>query len=205
MADSFRETPKPGDPIFARVTNRLIGSNALAREAAAEVARSLGFQVELPDRVLQGEAREWGTALVNETLPKVCPLRFAPGCFANLREGEALALINGGETTVTVKGNGVGGRNQELALAAAIALDGAPQRMVIASFGTDGVDGPTPAAGATATPETSARARVLGLNPQAMLANNDSYSFFSVLGDCILTGPTGTNVNDLVIALMYSV
>ncbi len=193
LADSFRETPKPGDSIFERVTHCLIGSNTLARDAAAQAGRVSGFRVELPDHIVQGEAREWGAALARATLSRI----------SDLRQGEALALIYGGETTVTVKGHGVGGRNQELVLAAAIALDGAPRRVMVASFGTDGVDGPTPAAGATATPESIARARALGLDPQAMLENNDSHSFFSALGDCILTGPTGTNVNDLAIALIY--
>jgi len=192
LADSFRETPKPGDPIFARVTNRLIGSNAMAREAAAEAARSLGFNVELPEPIVQGEAREWGTELVRHLVSQRHQVSNLP-----------LALIYGGETTVIVKGNGVGGRNQELALAAAIALEGAARRVMIASVGTDGVDGPTAAAGAAATPESTARARALGLDPQAMLENNDSHSFFSALGDCIITGPTGTNVNDLVLVLMY--
>ena len=190
LQSRFMETPKPGDPIFARVTTRLIGSNSLAREAAAQAAQSLGFTVELPDQVVQGEAREWGMALATEfALRHAC---------SSLR-----AIIYGGETTVTVRGNGVGGRNQELALGAAIALDGASQKIVIASFGTDGVDGPTAAAGATATPESVRRARALGLDPAAMLESNDSHSFFAALGDCIMTGPTGTNVNDLVIVLVY--
>ena len=192
LADSFRETPKPGDPIFARVTNRLIGSNAMAREAAAEAARALGFNVEQPERTVQGEARDWGMSLAQE-------LQARSDDFSRL----PLALIYGGETTVTVRGNGVGGRNQELALAAAIALEGAARRVMIASIGTDGVDGPTAAAGAAATPESVPRARALGLDPQAMLENNDSHSFFNALGDCTITGPTGTNVNDLVIVLMY--
>jgi hydroxypyruvate reductase len=88
-------------------------------------------------------------------------------------------------------------------LAAAIALEGVPQKVVVAGVGTDGVDGPTPAAGAFATPESVSRARALGLDAVTMLANNDSHSFFSALGDCIITGPTGTNVNDLVIVLVY--
>jgi hydroxypyruvate reductase len=184
------ETPKPGDPIFARVSNHLIGSNTLARQAAADAARSLGFPAELPDRIVQGEAREWGAALATE--------------FARRRVGPSPgAFIYGGETTVTVRGDGVGGRNQELALAAAIALDSASHHVVIASLGTDGVDGATPAAGAVATPETARRARALGLDPAAMLQANDSHSFFAALGDCLITGPTGTNVNDLVIVLTY--
>jgi hydroxypyruvate reductase len=186
---ALRETAKPGDPVFERVTNRMVGSNALAREAAAAAARSLGFEVRLPQETVRGEARQFGERLVQrlgrETLRPPA------------------AVILGGETTVTVKGNGVGGRNQELALAAAIVLDGDPRPIAVASIGTDGVDGPTPAAGAIATPGTLARARALGLDPWAMLANNDAYSFFNALGDCLVTGPTGTNVNDLVIVLVY--
>jgi len=110
-------------------------------------------------------------------------------------------LVWGGETTVTVHGDGEGGRNQELALAAALALDGWPGVLVMA-LATDGTDGPTDAAGAIATGETVARARALGLDPQAALDANDSYPFFDALGDLILTGPTGTNVNDLLFVLV---
>ena len=187
----LRETPKPGDPIFDRVTNRLVGSNALARNAAADAARSLGFIAHTPPVTVQGEAREWFEKTRREVLRK------------HFASDAPQAFIFGGETTVTVRGNGMGGRNQELALAAAIALDGVPEKIVVASVGTDGVDGPTPAAGAFATPESVSRARALGLDAVTMLANNDSHSFFSALGDCIITGPTGTNVNDLVIVLVY--
>jgi len=106
----------------------------------------------------------------------------------------------GGETTVTVRGQGLGGRNQELALAAAMALDGLPDVLLVA-LGTDGTDGPTDAAGAVATGETIGRARSLGLDPVAYLADNDAYHFFDALGDLIRTGPTGTNVNDLLFIL----
>jgi hydroxypyruvate reductase len=183
----LNETPKPANPIFARVTNHLIGSNQLAREAAAEAAARLGFQVHLPEEVVQGEARDWW---------------FKARHFIEGATGPQ-AWISGGETTVTVKGQGQGGRNQELVLSAAIALEGDARQLVIASMGTDGVDGFSPAAGALATPQTCARARSLGLNPAAMLADNDSYSFFNALGDSIVTGPTGTNVNDVVVVLLY--
>ena len=188
---TFHETAKPADPIFSRVTNRLIGSNALARQATAEAARSLGFTAHTPPVTVQGEAREWFEKTRREVLRK------------HFASDAPQAFIFGGETTVTVRGNGMGGRNQELVLAAAIALEGVPQKVVVASVGTDGVDGPTPAAGAFATPESVSRARALGLDAVTMLANNDSHSFFSALGDCIITGPTGTNVNDLVIVLVY--
>lgn len=212
IASALRETPKPGDPIFERVTNILIGSNAMARQAAADAARGLGFEVETPELVVEGEARAWGERLVAsrgfptaegaENAEKANE-NSAHSVFSAVSNDKTSAVILGGETTVTVRGNGLGGRNQELALAAALELDGMRERIVIASVGTDGIDGPTPAAGAWATPDTAARARALGLDAAAMLANNDSYSFFAALGDCILTGPTGTNVNDLVIVLTY--
>lgn len=183
----LHETPKPGDPIFERVTNRLIGSNQLAREAAAEAARKLGFETILPDEVVQGEAREWW-ANIESTIES---------------ESTPTAFIFGGETTVTVNGNGVGGRNHELALGAALVLDGSQRRIVVGSMGTDGVDGLAPAAGAFASPETCGRARTMNLDPKSFLENNDSYSFFSALGDCFVTGPTGTNVNDLAVVLTY--
>jgi hydroxypyruvate reductase len=110
-------------------------------------------------------------------------------------------VIIGGETTVTLKGHGLGGRNQELALAAAIAIDGLPNTL-IAALGTDGTDGPTDAAGAIATGETIGRARSIGLDAQAQLAENDAYHFFQALGDLIITGPTGTNVNDVLFILV---
>jgi hydroxypyruvate reductase len=111
-------------------------------------------------------------------------------------------LIVGGESTVTVRGTGKGGRNQEVALAAALTIAGHPD-LVIATFATDGVDGPTDAAGAIVTGDTVARARGLGLDPHAYLENNDAYTFFAALGDLVITGPTGTNVNDLTFGLAY--
>lgn len=191
LRSALAETPKRGDPIFAGVTNKLIGSNALARSAAAQAARELGFEAAEPAFTVQGEARECGAALARRAVAQA-------GSAAR-----AAASIYGGESTVAVRGGGVGGRNQELVLAAAIALDGFDRPLVIASVGTDGVDGPTPAAGALATPQTAARARALGLDPSAMMADNDSHTFFSALGATIVTGPTGTNVNDLAIILTY--
>jgi glycerate 2-kinase len=184
----MQETPKPDDPIFARVRNRLIGSNQLAREAAAEAAQNLGFSVTLPAESLEGEAKDWGASL-KARLAKV---------------PAGTALIYGGETTVTVKGNGIGGRNHELALAAALALENESRQVALLSAGTDGIDGLAPAAGAMATPDTLTRAQALGLDAEQYLANNDSYSFFKALDDCVVTGPTGTNVNDLVIVLVYN-
>jgi glycerate 2-kinase len=191
-AVSFQETPKPGDPAFERVQHVIVGSNRLAAVAAVEQARQLGFGALLLSTYVEGEARE--VARVAAALAKGMrghgdPLS-PPAC-----------LVWGGETTVTIRGEGKGGRNQELALATALALDGWPGVLVMA-LATDGTDGPTDAAGAIATGATVARARALGLDPQAALDANDSYPFFDALGDLILTGPTGTNVNDLLFVLV---
>jgi glycerate 2-kinase len=188
----FQETPKPGDSAFERVQHVLVGSNRLAAVAAVERARELGFDALLLSTYVEGEARE--TARMAAALAK--------GVRAH---GDPIAppacLVWGGETTVTIRGNGKGGRNQELALAAALALDGWPGVLVMA-LATDGTDGPTDAAGAVVTGETIARARAQGLDPRAALAENDSYPFFEALGDLIRTGPTGTNVNDLLFVLV---
>jgi glycerate 2-kinase len=186
-ASVFQETPKPNDALFDRVSNHLIGSNNLARQAAAEAARASGFQVFLPDSVIQGEARDWWASVQH---------LFTPG-------SQPQAWIFGGEPTVTVHGHGKGGRNQELVLAAAIKLENDSRPIAIASMGTDGIDGFSPAGGAMATPQSCPRARALGLSPNAMLDNNDSYSFFSALNDAIVIGPTGTNVNDVAVVLLY--
>jgi len=187
----LRETPKPGDPAFARVEHVIIGSNRLAALAALERARALGYRSLLLGTYLEGEAREVGrvaAALAKGVLAHGDPL------------GPPACLVWGGETTVTVRGTGRGGRNQELALGAALALDGW-QGVLVMALATDGSDGPTDAAGAIATGETLARARALGLDPHAALAENDSYTFFAALDDLLRTGPTGTNVNDLLFIL----
>lgn len=188
------DTPKPGDPLFARVQNVIVGSNALAAEAAAAEARTLGFETLLLTTHLEGEAREVArvaAALARESIRRGRPLT-PPAC-----------LVLGGETTVTLRGRGRGGRNQELALAAAIALDGLPGAQLMA-LATDGNDGPTDAAGALVSGETAARARALGLDPRAYLAENDAYGFFSRTGELIVTGPTNTNVNDLLMIMTYT-
>jgi len=188
----FQETPKPGDPAFERVQHVLVGSNRLAALAAVEKARQLGLNALLLSTYVEGEAREVGriaAALAKGIRTHGDPLP-SPAC-----------LVWGGETTVTVRGEGQGGRNQELALAAALALDGWPGVLVMA-LATDGTDGPTDAAGAIATGETVARARQLGLDPQAALSANDSYTLFDALGDLVRTGPTGTNVNDLLFVVV---
>jgi len=187
MAGEVAETPKAGDPCFRRVQNLLIGDNRIAARAAQAQAQALGLQSQLLTTYVEGEAREVAkvcAALAKEMADSGIPLA-PPAC-----------LILGGETTVTVRGEGKGGRNQELALAAALALDGWERTMVV-SLATDGTDGPTDAAGAVATGSTISRARAMGLDAAAHLANNDAYPFFAALGDLIFTGPTNTNVNDL--------
>ncbi|CAG0931417.1 glycerate 2-kinase [Thermoflexales bacterium] len=186
------DTPKPGDPLFDKVQTVIIGSNAQAAQAAEQAARQLKFNTLLLTTQLQGEAREVAkvvAAIAQEIAVYNRPVS-RPAC-----------LILGGETTVTLKGQGLGGRNQEIALAAAIAIEGLPNTL-IAALGTDGTDGPTDAAGAMATGETVERARSIGLDAQAYLAGNDAYHFFQPLGDLIITGPTGTNVNDVLFVLV---
>ncbi len=186
------ETPKPGDPIFDRVQTVIVGDITLAAEAAVERAEALGYHVRQSGTTIQGEAREVGA-----------------GFGMMIREARALeatpapptCLLMGGETTVTVRGHGKGGRNQELALGAAEALAGLSQ-VLVASFGTDGTDGPTEAAGAVADGTTLLRAQALGLDARAALANNDAFPFFQALDDLIVSGPTNTNVNDLWLGLV---
>ncbi len=194
MAGEIPETPKAGDPCFARVQNVIVGDNRIAAQAAAGRARELGFSAQVLTTFVEGEARE---------VARVCAALLKEEAQANAPLPRPACLILGGETTVTVRGRGKGGRNQELALAAALALDGWPG-VAIASLGTDGTDGPTDAAGAMATGWTVRAGEALGLNAAMMLSNNDAYRFFSALGDLIVTGPTGTNVNDLILALAWS-
>jgi glycerate 2-kinase len=170
-------------------TNHLIASNRVAGEAAVVRARTLGFEAVFVGDDWQGEAREAGK--------KWAELVAAGGCGPR-------AFIAGGETTVTVRGAGKGGRNLEAALAAALASAGRPG-LAIATLATDGVDGPTDAAGAVVTGDTFARAVALGLDPPAYLDANNAYPFFAALGDLIITGPTGTNVNDLMFGLRYDI
>ena len=181
------DTPKAGAGLFVRVHNVIVGSNRLAAEAAVREARAHGLDALLLSTFVEGEARE--VARVAAALAKELVIHDRP-------VPRPACLVWGGETTVTVKGQGRGGRNQELALAAAIAMHGLPNVLLVA-LGTDGTDGPTDAAGAVATGETVARAGLGGLDPRAHLADNDAYTFFDALEDLIRTGPTGTNVNDL--------
>jgi len=181
------ETPKPGDALFDRVQNLIVGSNALAVQAAAAEARRLGLAPLVLSTRIEGETRDIArmhAAIAREVVETGRPRR-APVC-----------LISGGETTVTLRGRGLGGRNQEFVLAAALDLAGVPG-VVVLSGGTDGTDGPTDAAGAVADGFTIERARRLGLDAARMLSENDSYHFFEPLGDLIKTGPTNTNVMDV--------
>jgi glycerate 2-kinase len=181
------QAPGPVPP-NARIENRLIASNRIAGEAAGAAAERLGFHLEYLSDDWQGEARDAGR-------------RFADLLIQTVGRGPA-CCIAGGETTVTVRGAGIGGRNLEAALAAAIVLDRKPD-IALATLATDGVDGPTDAAGAVVTGQTIDRARGMVLDPVQFLKNNDSYSFFSALGDLTVTGPTGTNVGDLWFGLVY--
>jgi len=193
ISGEIADTPKPGDPILQQVQNLVVADNLLAGQAACERAAQMGYTAHLLTTYLEGEAREVG---------ETCAAR-AKGLLTDRSWCQRPAcLVLGGETTVTVQGRGKGGRNQELALAAALALDGWDEAMVV-SLATDGTDGPTDASGAVATGSTLDRARQLGLDAADHLANNDSYPFFSALGDLILTGPTNTNVNDLVFVFAF--
>ena len=193
MAGAIEETPKPGDPRFDRVQNIVVGSNSQAADAALAAARAEGFNTLLLTTYLQGEAREVArmlAAIARELAATGQPIS-RPAC-----------LIAGGETTVTLRRKGQGGRNQELALAAAADLAGLPDVALVA-LATDGGDGPTDAAGAVATGATIERARALGLDPAAHLARNDAYPFFAALGDLLQPGPTQTNVNDLAFVFAF--
>jgi hydroxypyruvate reductase len=191
LSGDVAETPKPGDPVFEHVQTLVIGDNRIAAQAAVQQAAELGFHTLLLSTYVEGEAREVAKVLAGlgkevarygQPLPR-------PAC-----------LVAGGETTVTIRGQGKGGRNQELALAAAIALEGW-EDVLLLTVATDGGDGPTDAAGAFADGTTVARAQ--GLNPAAYLANNDAYNFFQALGDLLITGPTRTNVNDLTLVFVF--
>jgi len=188
----YPDTPKPGDPELDGVMNLLVGTNAIAVKAAAKMAEELGYNTTVLSTVITGETRdaaESHTAVAREIVEHDLPVA-PPAC-----------VLSGGETTVTIKGEGKGGRNQEFALAAAIGIEGVPGTVIL-SGGTDGTDGPTDAAGAVADGTTVSRARDAGLDTAVFLANNDSYHFFKKLDDLLITGPTLTNVMDLRIILV---
>ena len=179
------ETPKPDEPYFARVRHTIVARNADAREAAVAAARARGLAARDLGEVLLGEAREQGPKLVRLA-------RRASGPRPQL-------LVAGGETTVTLAGSGRGGRSQELALASALALADGGAGVALLAVGTDGSDGPTDAAGAFVDEGTVARGTRAGVDAAAALAANDSYAFFTREGGLVRTGPTGTNVMDLVL------
>ncbi len=180
------ETPKPGDPRLARTETIMIGTPQASLEAAAEVARKAGVAPVILSDAIEGEARD--VALMHAAIARQVAARGQPA-------PPPCVLLSGGETTVTVRGSGRGGRNAEFLLALAIALDANPRIHAIACD-TDGVDGTEDNAGALAGPDSLRRAAGLGLRAKDFLANNDGYTFFSKLGDLVVTGPTLTNVND---------
>lgn len=187
---NFKETVKPNDPIFNNVKNHIIASNFIALQSAKTQAEEQGFSVKIINDKLQGEARDVGrkmAILFKEEIKK---------------QARPFCLLAGGETTVTLKGNGKGGRNQEVVLGAIEVLREMENVMLI-SIATDGEDGPTDVAGAVAKNESAQRAESLGLSVADSLSRNDAYAFFDQLGDLIKTGSSGTNVNDLIVGVAY--
>jgi glycerate 2-kinase len=194
LAGKLAETPKPGDPLFSRVANVVVGSCRLAAEAAAREAEALGYRTLLLTTFVEGEARDVvrvAVAIGRSILADGLPLP-APAC-----------LVWGGETTVTVRGAGMGGRNQEQALAAALALEGT-EELTLMTLATDGSDGPTDAAGGIVDGSTAAAIRAGGVDPVQALGENDSYHALDAGRALLRTGPTGTNVNDLLVLLAGS-
>jgi len=192
MRGEAAETPKAGDACFRQTRNVIVGSNRLAVDAAAKKARELGYRPMVLSTTIEGETRDVAAmhaAIAREVLSSGRPAK-APVC-----------LISGGETTVTLTGDGLGGRNQEFALAAALPLRGTPGVLAF-SAGTDGTDGPTDAAGAMADGETVDRAAALGMQASKYLVAHDSYHVFEALNDLVKTGPTGTNVMDVRLMLV---
>ncbi len=186
------ETPKADDEAFKKAHNVVVGNNRVASRAVCDFLKSVGLNTVLLTSTLEGEAKQVGTVLASiarEVTDSGNPAQKPSG------------IVAGGETTVVVTGKGKGGRNQEIVLAAALKLKGLKGALV-ASLTTDGVDGPTDAAGAIVDSTTLDRAKKLGMIPEKFLAENDSYHFFAKLGDLIFTGPTGTNVNDVTVAVV---
>jgi glycerate 2-kinase len=186
-AGRAEETPKPDDPVFRTGLNLIVGSNMQCLEAAASKAKQMGYQTLILSSLIEGETREAAKvhgAILKEIIRTGTPLA-PPAC-----------IISGGETTVTIRGKGKGGRNQEFVLACGIEIAGWEGATVF-SAGTDGTDGPTDAAGAWTDWRMVERAQAMGLDPGAALQENDAYPFFERLGDLIVTGPTNTNVMDI--------
>jgi hydroxypyruvate reductase len=186
LNDEASETPKPGDPRFANVTSRLVATPQKSLEAAARVARDAGLASLILGNAIEGEARDVG--LVHAGIARQCsdwgqPLEIP------------CALISGGETTVTVRGKGRGGRNAEFLLGLGIATDCRNGIWALAAD-TDGIDGSENNAGAILTPDTLDRAKLADIDVKSRLADNDAYTLFAALDDLVMTGPTRTNVND---------
>jgi hydroxypyruvate reductase len=184
------ETPKPDDPTLGRARTTVIGGRRDAMDGAVREAESRGYQIIRVDDAVVGEARVAGPSHMRAVVAKAAGV------------GRPVCIVSSGETTVRVTGEGKGGRNQEFGLACADVLAAVPGTATLASVGTDGIDGPTDAAGAIVDSTTSDRAQAARLQPQAFLEHNDSYRFFEALGDLIQTGPTGTNVGDLQVILL---
>lgn len=193
LKGEIAETPKPANPAFKRVKNILIGNNKAAVIAAEKKAKDLGYNTMILSTFIEGEAKEIGKvfgAIVREISEDERPLK------------RMACVIAGGETTVTVKGKGKGGRAQEFALSASLMINGL-KNVAVVGVGTDGTDGPTDAAGAISDGTTISRALEIGIDAREYLENSDSYHFFKKLGDLIITGPTNTNVNDLYMAFIF--
>lgn len=186
LASPAAASPDPAHPVFRQTASLVIGNNQLALEAAQQEARRLGFTPQILDTSLRGEARQVGVQLADQ--------------IKRAQSNRPTCLLWGGETTVTVKGNGRGGRNQELALAVALELAEWLHPVAFLSGGTDGIDGPTDAAGAWVTSQTVTQAWAQGLEPERFLQRNDAYTFFQQMGGLIKTGPTHTNVMDVMVA-----
>jgi len=187
------ETPKQGDQIFDTVSNIIVGSNIIALQAAQRSSMELGYNTLILSSMIEGETRDVArvhAAIAKEILRSGSPVR-PPAC-----------IISGGETTVTIRGKGKGGRNQEFCLAGAMDIADLPPRVVILSGGTDGNDGPTDAAGGIVDPGTIKRAQQKGIDPLKSLQNNDAYHFLEATGDLLMTGPTKTNVMDVHLVLV---
>ncbi len=191
-AGGLPETPKPLDPIFNKADYHIVGSNFQALCAARDAAEKLGYRPLILSSSFEGETRacaRFHSAMIREIHQSGNPVA-PPAC-----------LLSGGETTVVLKGNGRGGRNQEFALTAALEIAGQGETVIL-SAGTDGTDGPTDAAGAVVDSRTTALAGSMGLDPESFLENNDSYRFFKKTQNLLMTGPTGTNVMDIRIILI---
>jgi hydroxypyruvate reductase len=200
MRGEVPETPTADDPLFGNTQHVLVGSNEQAATAALQAARAEGCHTLLLTTRAQGEARVVGQLL--GAIAREVATSGGTGGLASPPLLRPACLILGGETTVTLRGDGHGGRNQELALAAVREMAGLGHTALV-TLATDGSDGPTDAAGAVVTGETLARAQALGLDPAAALANNDAYPFFDALGDLLRPGPTHTNVNDLALVFAW--